>query len=622
MYSALEHIIPGISDAMEIYHIDNNACSNNSRVVSIHASDWISKVSFRTVDPLSKSSYNVEYCGLGCFPLGMHVERSEFDLVVQSQIHLLKLNLLHKIERGELRNIGQRIQRLIDIQVPNNLIVIKELVQALLDESQTPAVEAYIALDSGFRNLDYTSQLWGVYDVDGYKTRVFVTRNAQDLAGTILHTFMSSRQCSRLECFEAEYALANAHGEINDLTSLPPRMLQDIGLLTPSEILKLSQRIAIAGSNNDLLRRIFKHCEYELIDVSSSAQLKRLNTVSYLRGDISVEDLIATRIQWYRQNQIVQLPRIEEAIKLFNAADVAINNLLKHSIREYSATLIETLEKIMKPGKIDVRADILGLAIFCNFRRYAYDELYLDITDRCPLFNPQPDQFAVFAEMWGLGSHCEAYFDVTPKALGRIFHDRYRNYYKEHQPPFEADSRTQLASGYLSAGTDIDRDGITDLKKGWKWKLRNTSYLGIFAVPALIDVLLLTTLGRGLYLSAYMSEVEQQMATYALVIGLLLCGPLSSSITIGGSFYLCTMVYPTMNMFMVTRFIGGVVLASAVASITSIVFFALRMYRAGIVFFLYLMAFSIYLFLLAVLSTLQFPTTPLPSVDTSLNLMS
>lgn len=550
----------------------------------------------------------------------MHVEKSEFDTLVLSQTRLLKLNLLHKVELEELKKMGQKIRRLIDSPTtgwfgsPNDLVIIQELVDALSDESQTPAVEVYIALDSGFRNLDYTSQFWGVYDIDDDAMRIFITRNAKDLAGTVLHTYMSSRCCARLNCFEAEDALAKALGDINDLTPLPARMLQDIELLTPLEMLTFLQSVAIAGNYNGLVWRIRKRCEYELIDVSASAQLKYLNTVSYLRGDITAEDLITERIQWYRQNQIAQLPRVEEAIELFNTVDKAINNFLKYNIRDHAAAFIATLETIMKPGKIDVRADILGLSIFCNFRRYAYDELYLDATDRCPLFNPQPDQMAVFAEMWGLGSHCEAYFDVTPKALGRILYHRYRTYYNKHQPPFEADSRTQLASSYMSAGTDIDREGVTDFKKGWKSKLKNTSYLGIFAVPALIDILLLTTTGRGLYLSAFMSSVEQQMSTYALVIALLLCGAVSSCIGTGGSFYLYAMVYPTMNMFMVTRLVAGVVLVSIAAVITSVVFLTLQMYHAAAIFFLYLMVFTIYLFTLAVLSTMQFPGSPLPSV--------
>ena len=586
----------------------------------MHPIDWVSKVVYRTVDPLSTSSRGAQYSGLGCFPIGMHVEQSEFDTLALSQARLLKLSLLHKVEADELKKIGQKIRRLIDSPTrwfgsPNNLVIIQELVDALIDsDSQTPTVEVYIALDSGFRNLDHTSQFWGVYSGDDDVTRIFITRNAKDLAGTILHTYMSSRRCARLNCFEAEDALAKTLGEINDLTPLPARMLQDIELLTPLETLIFLQGIAIAGNNNALLWRIRKRCEYELIDVSSSAQLKYLNTVSYLRGDITVDELITKRIQWYRQNQIARLPRVEEAIKLFKTVDNAINSFLKCNIRDHATAFIAILDTIMKPGKIDVRADILGLSIFCNFRRYAYDELYLDATDRCPLFNPQPDQMAVFAEMWGLGSHCEAYFDVTPKALGKILYHRYRTYYNKHQPPFEADSRTQLASSYMSAGTDIDREGITDFKKGWKSKLKNTSYLGVFAVPALIDILLLTTTGRGLYLSAFMSPVEQEMSTYALVIALLLCGAVSSCIGTGGSFYLYAMVYPTMNMFMVTRLVAGVVLVSIAAVITSIVFVALQMYHAAAIFFLYLMVFTIYLFTLAVLSTMQFPGSPLPSV--------
>ena len=495
--------------------------------------------------------------------------------------------------------------------------MIRQLASCLISDevkSSEEALEVYIGLDTGFRTADAHSQFWGLYDGDHHLTRLYISRNSKDLAGTILHTYMSSKRCMRASCFEAEYRLAESLNQIGEGSPLSPRMLQDIEMLTPTETLIFLQGIAIAGTSNPLLTKIRQRCEYQLVDVSSAAQLKSLNTIAYLRGEISVEDLVAKRIQWYRQNKIAQLPRLESAVELFKTIDNVINNFLKFSLRDQRDAFVSTLDKIIRPERIDVRADILALSIFCSFRRYAYDEIYLDATDRCPLLNDQPDQAAVFAELWGLGSHCEAYLDVTPKALGKIFYDRYRAYYEKYPPPLEADDPLDFLTAYPSAKTDIDREGITDLERGIGAKLKNTTYLGIFAVPALIDILLLTTIGRGLYLSAFMSEIEQRMSTYALVFALILCGAVSSWTGCGGSYYLYAMVYPTMNMFMLTRVIGGIVFTSVLALIALVVVGAIKGFYGGAIFLLYLMVLTTYLYLLGLMANLQFPGSPLPSV--------
>ena len=547
----------------------------------------------------------------------MNTNKTEFTAIASSQTRLLDHHLLQKLAPEELRKIGQKLQHLESFLplawAPSDIAIIRQLSQTFCSES--PSVAVYLCLKSGLQPLDHTLSFWGVYDInEDQETRLFISRDAKDLAGTILHTYLSSKNFDRFKCFEGEYALSESLQEIDGLRPLPPRMLQDIEMLTPNETLVFLQTMAMATESGDLLLKVRQRCEYELIDVASSAQLKSLNTIKYLRGDISVEDLVGARIQWYRQNKISRLPLLEHGVALFKSTDEAINNLLKYDVRDYADACVRLLEMVIEPGKIDVRADLFALSVFCSMRRFAYEEIYIEATDRCPMFNLQPDQMAVFSEMFGLGSHCEAYLDVTPKALGRILFDRYRAYYNKHQPPFEADSRSVFATTYPSVGTDLDRDDVTNLTKGFKTKLRNTSYLGVFAVPALIDILLLTTIGRGLYLSAFMTETEQKMSTYAFVFALILCGAVSSGIGAGGSFYLYAMVYPTMNMFMVTRLIGGIVLVS-VLGVFALVVLAVKVgIYAGVIFLLYLGALTIYLFTLAMLSVMQFPGTPLPSV--------
>jgi hypothetical protein len=632
VFESLEGLVPGISNACELYPSTNGSAlqrhSGAGKAAAGQHFDWVNKVVFRTVDPLSTSSRGLDYSGLGCFPLGFHASQSEFDTVVRSQTHLLKLNLLKPIPKDELVSIAHQLQILIDSGVlatnwPSTVHE-RDLIQQLADSIRSEnadetkdeqSVEIYIGLKTGFRaNADCNSQFWGVFDGNGDVTRMYIQRDAKDLAGTILHTYLSSKRCERSKCFQAEYALATVLGTIHDTAPLPERMLQDIEMLTPTETLVFLQAIAISGSADELLAKIKQRCEHELIDVSSFAQLKGSSTIEWLRGDITVEELILRRLQWYKDQNVQLIPQLEPAVRFFETVDRVIDNILRGSLRLQANSLLSTLTKVLQPGKIDVRADLFSLAIFCSFRRYAYEEVYLEATDRCPVFSDQPDQTVVFAELWALGSHCEAYLDLTPKALGKILFDKYRNYYDKHQPPLTADGPTNFATAYPSAKTDIDREGITDLNKGFESKLRGTAYLGVFAVPALIDILLLTTIGRGLYLSAYMSEIEQQMSTNALVIALVLCGAVSSWTFAGGSYYLWAMVYPTMNMFMLTRLIGGIAFTSIVGAVSFIIVGILKGPYAAMIFILYLMVLSTYLFLLACMANMQFTGSPLPSV--------
>ena len=616
--------MPGIRQALELPHVDYSPRAEE--IIDIQHFNWLSKVVYRTVDPLSTSTHGIDYSGLGCFPIGMRVTQHDFDNVLRSQNRLVKLNLLQKVDDEELRQIGERIRVLTkEIDWTNNLnevVILRKLVDLLTTESSEgqQGLSVYIGLDTGFRSVDQKSQLWGVFDGDNNTTRLFIARKAKDLTSTILHTYMSANRCPRSRCFEAELALRKR--EKSKLNTLPDRLIQDLDMLSPEEMLLFLQGLAISGSRDKLSVVIRECCEERLVDVSTTLQLGKACTISYLRGEISVTDLISQRLLWYRQQKVPRIPDLQASVQLFTTIDSAIQKFLRNRSREKSYTLLSVLSKAIQPGKIDARADIVALSVFCSFRRLAFEELYLDITDRNPIFNDQPDQAAIFAELFGLGSKTEQYLDCTPTAFGKVLYDKYRATYWKNQPPLEADDGSCLATTYTSANPDIDRDGVTDEKKDFLKRLRNTSYIGVFAIPALIDILLLTTTGRGLYLSAHMGDTAQEMATYALLISLILSGGVSSWIGMGGSYYLWAKVYPTMNMFMITRMVGGITLVSILGGVGFVAValaYGLREtvgqgFIAAAIFLLYLLALTCYLFTLAVLSNLQFPGSPLPSV--------
>jgi hypothetical protein len=116
------------------------------------------------------------------------------------------------------------------------------------------------------------------------------------------------------------------------------------------------------------------------------------------------------------------------------------------------------------------------------------------------------------------------------------------------------------------------------------------TFFSVFAIPALLDILLLTTSGRGLYLSGFMSHREQHSATLALMTSLLISGAVDTWITCGGSYYLISMAFSAMNMFVVTRLVGGLAFTLAVAVIGLAAVGAISGIIAGTIFFLYLIA--------------------------------
>jgi hypothetical protein len=274
------------------------------------------------------------------------------------------------------------------------------------------------------------------------------------------------------------------------------------------------------------------------------------------------------------------------------------------------------LETLLGQSEIDAIGDVIALAVFCTMRKIACEEIYIEVTDRNPLFNDQSDQAAAFAELFALGSRCESYFDMSPSQFGEVLSAKYRRHYGEsaHQPPLIEDSSSAFASAYAEAQIDVDPNH----KDSGMPKYQHFTFLSVFAIPALIDILMLTTTGHGLYLSAKMTYQEQHSATLGLMISLLISGAVGTWITCGGTYYLASMAFSAMNYFVVTRLLGGFVFILIVATVGFIAFAFLSNISAAIVFALYLINLSCYLCLLAALANYQFAGSAFQSVRNDL----
>jgi len=562
-------------------------------------------------NPLSRSPDGIDYTNLGCFQLGLDFNAEHFDELLQAQRHLKDLELLNHLTSEDLQSIRAQIQVLQDGRGSRALshavsAGVDDLLTLLkFNESENaPQLNVYIGLHSGFQ-AGADVQVWGLYDHDAVFGGIdlYLSGFAVDRASTVLHTYLSSQGCTRAECLMAEFALAELSGKLSEAWQLPERIVSDVQKLSPSEAILLRQRLSPKPDHDSFfLARIRACIDYELMDRPSMAQLRALNSKEFLSGNISPECLVQSRLAWHRECGF-EHTYPAEAVNLFLDVFDRLNGVLMDGESELYERIGTVMQSLMQPGKIDAGADLLALAVFCAFRNFSMDETYLEILDRNAFPNHSTDQAGVFAEAFAVGSRCDSFFDFSPRVLGTILSKRYRKYFMDHQPPDRVDGYTELPTSF--APMQIDSD--PDFGKEKVSRLYQVTFLAIFGVPALIDIGLLTTVGRGLYLTTFMSSNQKTMATTALMAALLICGSIGSWISSGGCYYIYASAFPAMNMFVMTRFVAGVavILFGAVLSFVTISITYSPADAAVFVFYFCMLA--TYLLALSALSIYQVP---------------
>jgi len=616
-YDSLDRFIPDLASRLEF--VTSSALEKRAK----HGSTLIDAVRYSQAlkdphaNPLSRSSDGEDYTNLGCFQLGLEVTAEQFDELLQAQRHLKDLELLQKLKSDELQSMRDQIQILQDARGSRALsLAVSSAVDDLLSMLETPQggqdaqLNVFIGLHSGFQ-AGADVQVWGLYDNDAVYggLDIFVSGFTNDRASTILHTFLSSRGCTRAECFMAEFAMAELSNKLSKTWLLPVRVVADIEKLSPAEAILLRQRLSPKPEHDSfLLARIRACLKYQLMDRPSMAQLRAMNSKEYLGRKISPEGLIQSRLAWYRERGFEHTDP-DQAIKLFQDVSIRLHRALMEGESELYERIGTVMQALMREGKIDAGADLLALAIFCAFRSLALDEIYLEVLDRNAFPNHSTDQAGVFAENFAVGSRCDSFFDFSPRVLGTILSSRYRAYYMQHQPPDRKDGYTELPTAYAAMQVDSD----PDFGKEKVSSIYKVTFLAIFGVPALIDIGLLTTIGRGLYLTTFMTSNQKTFATTALMLALLVCGSIGSWISSGGCYYIYASAFPAMNMFVMTRFVAGVavILLGAIVSFVVITV----TYSAGdaAIFVFYFAMLATYLLALSALSIYQIPGTSFQS---------
>ena len=609
LYRSLDDFVPSLADKLR--PLSSNDQKSMTIVPSISKSSLHSDNSVNTLSEALSVSVNGEsFTGLGCFQTGLEAAFGDFAELVMAQREFRDLNLLRKLDTTEIVAIETEIQAMYDAQRKTNLAfttysAVKELLALLRScaNEDSDRLAIYVGLHSGFQRTAKV-QFWGLYDVDAISggLNVFLSKFNVDMAGTLLHTFLSSKGISRAECLLAELAMSEANNSLDQRWHLPKRISNDVSKLSPEEALLFLRRM-VDVDDQDFIERLRSCAKYQLIEIPTLLQLRNLGSVEYLDGKISGKDLVMTRLQWLADKGAA-CPEPAAASDLFDEVEARLYQVVMTGQSETYARISAVVQSLCRAEQVTASADIFLLAVFKAFQKFALDEVYLEVNDRLAFPNQADDQAGVFAELFALGSRCENFFDATPRAIGTVLHNRMRVYYRKFQPARRPDVFTELPTAYAGMQSDDDPDdGSAAVPLHYK-----LTFLGIFAVPALIDITLLTTIGRGLYLTTFMTSSEKTTATTALMFALVSCGAVGGWISSGGSYYLFANAFPAMNMFVLTRFVVGIAVV-LIGGVAGMITFAIINHNIipGLVFFFYFGMLATYLMALSALSIYQVP---------------
>lgn len=364
---------------------------------------------------------------MGCFPLTQSVKPAQYDSVLETQKHLQELNMLHPLEDVDMLKLTAQLQNLYEItRFP-------EILETLLCGLASFDIRIYQGMDTGFRaDPDSPTQLWAVSNWEdlpdsGYisarRIDIFLSNKVPSIAGAVLHTYLAYSGVPRFQRYEEELMLDHMQNG-NEHIRLPTSIQAELDNASESELLSLLSRIGESHMDLPLLKAVRDKCSELLIEDTTNTVWTQTHSKSFLDGSLSIEDLLQMRLDQLAKRGATKLPSLQNLIKLHHALDACMRDAMLIGNRHVLNVLGDALLKAYDPWKswstcqfVDVNADLVGLMFFCSLRQAAFEDLYIETTDRCPIFT-QPDQAAVFAELWVLGSQCEIYFGILPRAIG------------------------------------------------------------------------------------------------------------------------------------------------------------------------------------------------------------
>jgi len=576
----------------------------------------------RISDFWNTASCGASLCPVGSFELREEVVQEQYDEIVKIQKHLKRLDMLHQMALVELT---ATIDALTRIEKYTSHPV---LLYDLRDGLRMGRVRVYKGLDSGFTLPDNGGHFWGISDE--YEERgesvleIYLSQKNADDAATIWHVFLAHNDIPRSIRYMEEVHFTK--GQTNEYgVEIPKSIRRELEESTEAELLYMLQQIKLSNLRHDLGEAIKTISTKLLLEKASTDDWYELNSKTCLDGSITLRELFQIRLDLLQEKGATALPDVNNLLVLYSQLEQKMGQCLfdcdRSTLNRLMNILLQTYSAAANGKRVDITTDIFALIYFCVLRKFAFEDVYTETTDRCPLFLSQHDQAGVFAELWMLGSQCEIYFGMLPRMLGEIIYDRYRAYLDENPPPRDAWNGKDVFTAYSNVAPKHKVEGFDPLMKlprtkvlpgavpghklnePVKGKRTGTAWerfgaISIFCFPAIIDVCLLTFVGRGFYLTAFMDREVREMANYAILTALIMTCGTTGWVGSTGGFYLYNYAFDNLTHFLVQRFSAAVMLNIAVGICGFVAFGIQHGWFNGFVFVLYLTALTTFLNLL------------------------
>ncbi|KAI5203258.1 hypothetical protein E4T38_05187, partial [Aureobasidium subglaciale] len=595
-----------------------------------------------TIDALRRDSIwdetscGAPLCETGCYNLRDEITQEQFDRILQTQRSLKHLQMLHIYADIEIMSIS----KVLSVTLQNSSHT--DLLQKFLDHLTRGQVRIFKGLDSGFSLPDYGGHMLGLSESsqeDGHSIiDIYISlKNVHD-AATIWHVWLAHHGISRLKCFEEELLFFPG-------AQLPKSLQQELRQCTEAELLYIIQQVRLNTFDHAFHHTIIKTCAALLLEDTTKTAWNVLHSRVCLDESLNTRTLLRMRLEQFVRQGTDQLPKLERLVELSDLLRRKLQDALfandRSTMSQLSAPLVDAYNAMGTIRPAGPQLDLYALMYFCSLRKLAFEDVYLETTDRCPLFLQQHDQAGVFSELWVLGSQCEIYFGLLPRALGEITYEKYHDYLSRYPPPPESwngkdvftaysntEARIQLEGhGVMTgSGSPVDLPGQAsgfklDEPESTKRLAEAASTFGamsIFCFPAVIDVVLLSFLGRGFYLTAYMDDMVVSMANYAILTALIMTGGITGWVGSTGGFYMFSFAFDNMAHFIVQRFSAAFVLSTVVAICGFFAFGAQESWFGGFIFLIYLYALTTFLNLLGMFATMHRLGCPLTSGRTAM----
>ncbi|RSL61030.1 hypothetical protein CEP54_006442 [Fusarium duplospermum] len=628
---ALDAIIPRASELLR--HVD---VSQSAKRLSRETSIYTPSLEYLELAPKRASFWESGNGGtslspLGCFPLTSEPTTEQFDAVVETQVHLGELGMLQAIEGNDEQRLLASLRSL------QQTTHCQGLVHDLISGLASRQIRVFKGLKTGFQIPRADVSFWGVSKGRDAATDrcvdIFISLKAPDDAAAVLHTWLAHNGVLREQRFEEELRLEEANNTL-DGSGLPVSIRESIKRGTYGEVLSLTQKLRVSKISHPMTDAASQYCRSLLIEETSKVAWRRLCARAALDDSLSMRDVLKMRLDHFMRQGADKLPALDNLVRLYEVTQKTVDEALFFGDRKVLKAMTQTLLSSFDPWKsenncdyIDVNADLFALIFFKILRRSAFEDVYLETTDRCPLFLSEPDQAAVFSELWILGSQCQIYFDLLPRDIGQVISKRYRLLLQDDPPPADYRRGKEIMTMYPSSDVrpveeEVDRTNpsspsldLTAYERIQKWKKQFAAAgaLSIFCLPAIVDVTLLTFVGRGCFMTAFMEPDHLEVSGFALLAAMLLTAGVTGWVGSTGNFYLAHYAYDNMIYFHVQRLSGGFVLTLAVGICGLIAFSIQKSVGAGFVFLAYLVSITTYFNVFGIMSTMHLHEAPLSS---------